>query len=109
MSEVILELKNLKKYFPLPGGQSVKAVDGVSLKLFKGETLGLVGESGCGKSTIAYTVVRMCGATEGKIIYKGTNLAQKVIKKFAAKGEIQIVRAHRLIPDAMWGKVWSSL
>ncbi|NLB08228.1 MAG: ATP-binding cassette domain-containing protein, partial [Clostridiales bacterium] len=61
MSEVILELKNLKKYFPLPGGQSVKAVDGVSLKLFKGETLGLVGESGCGKSTIAYTVVGMYG------------------------------------------------
>ncbi|NLK01825.1 MAG: ABC transporter ATP-binding protein [Clostridiaceae bacterium] len=92
MSEVILELKNLKKYFPLPGGQSVKAVDGVSLKLFKGETLGLVGESGCGKSTIAYTVVGMYGATEGEIIYKGTNLAQKGYKRnLQQKGEIQIV------------------
>lgn len=93
MSEVILELKNLKKYFPLPGGQSVKAVDGVSLKLFKGETLGLVGESGCGKSTIAYTVVGMYGATDGEIIYKGTtNLAKKGYKRnLQQKGEIQIV------------------
>ena len=113
MSEVILELKNLKKYFPLPGGQSVKAVDGVSLKLFKGETLGLVGESGCGKSTIAYTVVGMYGATEGEIIYKGTNLAQKVIREICSKRvkyrSFFRIRAHRLIPDAMWGKVWSSL
>ena len=47
MSEVILEIKDLKKYFPLANGKTVKAVDGVSMKMYKGETLGLVGESGC--------------------------------------------------------------
>lgn len=92
MSEVILEIKDLKKYFPLANGKTVKAVDGVSMKLYKGETLGLVGESGCGKSTIAYTVVGMYGATEGEVLYKGTNLAEKGYKRtLAQKGEIQIV------------------
>lgn len=92
MSEVILEVKDLKKYFPLANGKTVKAVDGVSLKLYKGETLGLVGESGCGKSTIAYTVVGMYGATEGEILYKDVNLAEKGYKRtLEQKGEIQIV------------------
>ena len=92
MSEIILEIKNLKKYFPLANGKTVKAVDGVSMKLFKGETLGLVGESGCGKSTIAYTVVGMYGATEGEILYKGEDLAKKGYKRsLKQKGEIQIV------------------
>ena len=63
MGDIILEIKDLKKYFPLADGRTVKAVDGVSMKLYKGETLGLVGESGCGKSTIAYTVVGMYGAS----------------------------------------------
>lgn len=92
MSEVILEVKDLKKYFPLANGKTVKAVDGVSMKLYKGETLGLVGESGCGKSTIAYTVVGMYGATDGEVLYKGINLAEKGYKRtLAQKGEIQIV------------------
>lgn len=92
MSEVILEVKDLKKYFPLADGKTVKAVDGVSLKLYKGETLGLVGESGCGKSTIAYTVVGMYGATEGEILYKDVDLAKKGYKRtLKQKGEIQIV------------------
>ncbi len=92
MSNVILEINNLKKYFPLPNGKTVKAVDGVSMKLYKGETLGLVGESGCGKSTIAYTVVGMYGATEGEILYKDCNLVEKGYKRsLQQKGEIQIV------------------
>lgn len=92
MSEVILEIKDLKKYFPLASGKTVKAVDGVSMKLYKGETLGLVGESGCGKSTIAYTVVGMYGATEGEVLYKGIDLAKKGYKRtLEQKGEIQIV------------------
>mgnify|MGYP001153666605 FL=1 len=92
MDNVILEIKDLKKYFSLANGKTVKAVDGVSMKLFKGETLGLVGESGCGKSTIAYTVVGMYGATDGEVLYKGTNLAAKGYKRtLEQKGEIQIV------------------
>ena len=52
MSEVLLEVKNLKKYFPTgEKGKTVKAVDDISFQIYKGETLGVVGESGCGKST----------------------------------------------------------
>lgn len=92
MSDIILEIKNLKKYFPLADGKTVKAVDGVSMNLYKGETLGLVGESGCGKSTIAYTVVGMYGASAGEVIYKGTDLVKKGYKRtLEQKGEIQIV------------------
>ena len=77
MPEKILEIKNLKKYFPLADGRTVKAVDNVSLTLYKGETLGLVGESGCGKSTIAYTLIGMYGATDGEILYRGEDLVKK--------------------------------
>ena len=91
MSEKILEVRNLKKYFPLADGRSVKAVDGVSLDLYKGETLGLVGESGCGKSTIAYTIIGMYGATGGEILYEGDDLVKKKKRTLAQKGEIQIV------------------
>ena len=71
MAEKILEIKGLKKYFPLKNGQVVKAVDGVDLELHRGETLGLVGESGSGKSTIAYVLVGMYEATDGDMIFKG--------------------------------------
>lgn len=91
MSEKILEVRNLKKYFPLADGRSVKAVDGVSLDLYKGETLGLVGESGCGKSTIAYTIIGMYGATGGEILYEGDDLVKKKKRTLTQKGEIQIV------------------
>lgn len=89
MAEKILEIRNLKKYFPLKKGQVVKAVDNVSLELNRGETLGLVGESGSGKSTIAYTLVGMYAATDGEMIYKGEKLTPK--RSLAHKGEIQIV------------------
>ncbi|MGB9810993.1 MAG: ATP-binding cassette domain-containing protein, partial [Dictyoglomus turgidum] len=64
--EIIIEVKNLKKYFPIKRGivlskhvGDVKAVDDVSFYIRKGETLGLVGESGCGKSTVARTIIRL--------------------------------------------------
>lgn len=84
--EVILEVQNLKKYFPIRGGLftrtvgHVKAVDGISFTLNKGETLGIVGESGCGKSTAGRTILRLHDITEGKVIFEGEDLA-KISKK----------------------------
>lgn len=92
MAEKILEIKGLKKYFPLKNGQVVKAVDGVDLELHRGETLGLVGESGSGKSTIAYVLVGMYEATDGDMIFKGDNIAKTGLHRtLQQKGEIQIV------------------
>ena len=80
--EILLEVNNLKKYFPIRSGNifqknqlHVKAVDNVSFKLRKGETLGLVGESGCGKTTCGRTVLKIYDPTEGQIIYKGQDIA----------------------------------
>ncbi len=81
-NEVLLEIKNLKKYFPIYGGllgnkvEHLKAVDGVSFQIRRGETLGLVGESGCGKSTIGRTIIRLYDITDGEIIYDGTELGR---------------------------------
>ena len=72
--EKLLEVKNLKKYFP-SGSQVVKAVDDVSFDVYKGETLGMVGESGCGKSTTGRMTIRLLDATEGSILYKGKDIA----------------------------------
>ncbi len=71
----LLEVKNLKKYFATKNGL-LHAVDGVSLEIKKGETLGLVGESGCGKSTIGRLVIRLLEATEGEILFEGKDLAK---------------------------------
>ncbi len=79
-NENLLEVKELKVYYPIRGGffrrkiGDVKAVDNVSFSLKKGETFGLVGESGCGKSTTGRTVVRLNDATSGKIIFDGTDI-----------------------------------
>ncbi|GAA0351700.1 ABC transporter ATP-binding protein [Bacillus horti] len=80
MSETILEVNNLKKYFPIRGGVfqktigHVKAVDDISFTMKKGETLGLVGESGCGKSTVGRTIVRLYDKTEGDVIFEGVDV-----------------------------------
>ena len=72
----VLSVKNIKTYFPINSGilkrkiGEVKAVDGVSFNLYKGETLGLVGESGCGKTTVANTILNLVPATSGEIYYK---------------------------------------
>ncbi|PUU91165.1 oligopeptide transport system ATP-binding protein [Halanaerobium congolense] len=73
--EVLLELRDLKTYFPVQKGvfkrtvAHVKAVDGVSINIYKGETLGLVGESGCGKTTLGKTILQLVKATAGEAIY----------------------------------------
>lgn len=82
MSEILVEARGLKKYFPIKKGllrrttAHVKAVDDISFQVFKGETLGIVGESGCGKSTTGRLLIRLLEATEGEVIYKGKNILQ---------------------------------
>jgi len=78
----VLEVEDLKKYYPVTAGffkrkiGDVKAVDGISLKLKRGETFGLVGESGCGKSTAGRTILRLTDPTEGKIIFDGKDITR---------------------------------
>lgn len=80
MNENLLEIKDLKKYFPVRSGffskvsAYVKAVEGVSIKVKKGEILGLVGESGCGKTTLVNTVLNLIEPTEGEVIFDGKKL-----------------------------------
>jgi oligopeptide transport system ATP-binding protein len=77
----LLEIRNLKKYFPVQGGlfrgpqEHVKAIDGVSLDVGDGETVGLVGESGCGKTTLGRCVVRLIEPTSGTIAFEGSELS----------------------------------
>lgn len=80
MKQVLLEVDNIKKYFPFKKGVikktkgNVKAVDGLSFKIYEGETLSLVGESGCGKSTTGRVIMKLLEATEGKVIFEGTDI-----------------------------------
>lgn len=72
--DILMEVKDLKKYFTVGKDTSVKAVDGISFAIKKGETLGLVGESGCGKSTVGRLITQIYQATAGEILYEGQNL-----------------------------------
>jgi oligopeptide transport system ATP-binding protein len=97
--EPILEVRGLVKHFPLTRGilfkkqvGAVRAVDGIDIKLYKGETLGLVGESGCGKSTTARLLMRLDEPTEGQIFFHGEDIAKLSGKAFkAVRRNIQIV------------------
>jgi oligopeptide transport system ATP-binding protein len=71
----ILRVENLKEYFRSGGHTVVKAVDGISFNIYEGETFGLVGESGCGKSTTGRTIIQLYKPTSGKVYFNGTDLS----------------------------------
>ena len=75
MSEYLLEVKDLKKYFDTPKGK-LHAVDGVSFAIERGKTLGVVGESGCGKSTTGRTILRLLEPTSGTILFEGKDISK---------------------------------
>jgi len=122
------EVKNLKKYYPIKSGffnkvsGFVKAVDGISFTIEKGKTMGLVGESGCGKTTVGKTILRLNSKTAGDVLYKGRELFEldaKEMRKLRPKmqiifqdpysslsprlpvGEIigEAVREHKIVPE----------
>lgn len=89
--EVLIEVKNLKKHFKVGRNKTLKAVDGVNFKIYKGETLGLVGESGCGKTTCGKTVMGLYGASDGEVLFEGVDihkLDKKARKDFTRKAQI---------------------
>ena len=93
MSQNLLEVRDLKQYFPIRTGwfgtTPLKAVDGVSFEIAHGETLGLVGESGCGKTTVGRTILHLYKPTAGEIVYEGTKITPGNIEKY--RREMQIV------------------
>jgi oligopeptide/dipeptide ABC transporter ATP-binding protein len=108
MMQKILEIKNLKKYYPLFGGvlsrkvASVKALDGIDLDIYRGECLGVVGESGCGKTTAGKAIIRAHEPTSGQVYYhpKTTHtsasidiatITRRIMKKTGLRGKLQMV------------------
>lgn len=96
--EILLSVKNLKKYFPIRKGLlnkekgAVKAVDGITFEVFKGETLGIVGESGCGKSTTGRLIINLQEATEGEVWYRNKDILQlRGEEKKAIRKNVQMI------------------
>jgi oligopeptide/dipeptide ABC transporter ATP-binding protein len=94
----LLEVENLKKYFPVKKGilsrtvGEVRAVDGVSFTINRGETLGLVGESGCGKTTVGRTILRLIEPTAGRVSFNGENLLELDGKQLRSlRASLQII------------------
>ena len=76
MSEIIMRVENVTKKFPVSGGRFLTACDNISLNVRRGETIGIVGESGCGKTTLLKSIMNMQQPTSGKIIYRGEDITQ---------------------------------
>jgi oligopeptide/dipeptide ABC transporter ATP-binding protein len=97
-NSIILRIEGLKKYFPIRRGFLqkiagwVKAVDGVNLEIEQGKTMGLVGESGCGKTTVARLILKLLESDEGKIIFQGHDISRFSEKKMKPyRKEVQII------------------
>ena len=91
MAEKLLEVRNLKKYFKSPGG-TVHAVDDCSFTINKGETLGIVGESGCGKTTTGRAVIRLIEPTDGEVLFEGRDIFKmKRRELIKARKDMQII------------------
>lgn len=92
-NNVLIQIENLKKYFPIKEGfmqtKNVQAVEDVSFYINEGETLGLVGESGCGKTTLGRTILRLHEPTDGKIFYRGQDITK--VKMLPYRRKMQII------------------
>ena len=96
----MLEVAGLKKHFPLKGGRTLYAVDGISFSLGEGETLGLVGESGCGKSTAGKCILKLLDPTAGRIVLRGEDLTPL---------SREAMRPHRRAMQVIFQDPYSSL
>lgn len=96
--EVLFSVSHLKKYFQVGNHATLKAVDDVSFEIYKGETLGMVGESGCGKTTCGRTCIGLYDKTDGQVLYKG-NRCPCVKRKRA-------VCLQKTGTDGLSGSVW---
>ena len=98
-NDILLEVQHLRKYFPVKGmkGPGVQAVEDVSLFIKRGETLGLVGESGCGKTTLGRTIIRLHEPTSGRIVYDGETIYEGDGKRHSAVKMLSYRRKMQII------------
>lgn len=94
----LIEVKNLKKYFRVGDKNLLHAIDGVSFSVQRGETLGLVGESGCGKSTVGTVMMRLQPPTSGEVLMGGKNI-------FQTKGRTEDLELRKRMPDHFSGSI----